>query len=347
MKIRILVYSRNQYFINAFSTYTMERNEIEFQFSFFTEKLAAMEYFDSQKIDGILADQDFWIEDSLPNKFIKIAISDRTKIDRALSYYELNIYQRGISILEDLRAILASVDGKSESLMDKKQKIISFYSPQGGTGKTTLAYICAVLCAKKGSSAYLNMEEFGYTEHLYQVDFMAGMEDILFAMKDGRDFTSTLSNIIVRDKRNVFVFPIMKNMNDFLDMKTEHVEELIKGIITTGNMEYLLIDMMGELSDCNKKIMELSDRIFWIFNDDAVGIGKMERMKQDQSIQEAENYTKSYFIINKARLKEKDALAVRIPFSESLSHGADIEMVLSGNRDFYLSCMELIKMIDG
>lgn len=346
MKIRILVCSESKYFVNSFSSYVMERKDTEFQFSFFTDKQAALEYLENQMIEGILADEDFWTENILSDKYIRICISDKTRVRHNQIYHELNIYQRGISILEDLRVITTGIEKREEALAGNRQKIISFYSPQGGTGKTTLAYICAMLCAKKGSSAYLNMEEFGFVEHLYQTNFMVSMEEILLAIKNGRDFMAKLSNIIVRDKRNVSVFPIMKNINDFLDMTEDNVEVLIKGFLEAGHMDYLFVDMTGGLSACNKKIMELSDIVFWVFNDDITGIGKMERIKSDQSIQDAENYAKSYFIINKSRLKVNNVSAIRIPFSKSMSQEADLETVLSGNRDFYLSCMEMIKMID-
>ena len=35
-------------------------------------------------------------------------------------------------------------------------KVVVFYSPQGGGGKTTLAYACALLCARKQTTFQKN-----------------------------------------------------------------------------------------------------------------------------------------------------------------------------------------------
>ena len=89
---------------------------------------------------------------------------------------------------------MSALRGKENSGTKKKQKLISFASVQGGSGKTTLAYISAMLAARTATSAYVNMEDFGYTEHLYQVNFETSMEDVMFALKDTKFCLAELGN---------------------------------------------------------------------------------------------------------------------------------------------------------
>lgn len=347
MKIRIVVCSENRYFVDSFSSYMMKHGESGLEFAFFTERKAVIPYLSSRVIDLILADELFFHEYEIPVKCVPICISNQTRIHTEGSWQELNIYQRGVDILGDLQKIAAVMTNKKEkAITEKDYKIVAFYSPQGGTGKTVLAYICALLYAQNHTSIYLNMEEFGYTDHLYQVEFETGMEEVMFAIKDRRDTSVSLSNALKKEKRNITVLPTMKNIRDFLGMTAEDIQILFQKIFEITGKGCLFLDLSGGLSERNRILLESSDKIFWVFQEDSCGKGKMERMKKDESMQESSYYERSYFVINKCRNRIEDTSAIPIPFSESLSKGVDVETVLSGNRDFYQMCMELITIIN-
>ena len=82
-----------------------------------------------------------------------------------------------------------------------------------------------------------------------------------------------------------------------------------------------------------------------MINDNSVGRGKLERLKADQSMLEKPYYKELFFVINKSLKKEDDGWSVRIPFSESLSKGIELEQVLAGNQDFYKGCMEIVNLV--
>lgn len=347
MKVCILVCSENQYFVDCFSSYIMEHGKAGFEFAFFTEKEAAVSYLSSRVIDLILADELFFHEYEISGKCVPICISNQTKLSKEGFLQELNIYQRGVDILGDLQKIAAVMTNKKErSTANKEHKVITFYSPQGGAGKTSLAYICALLYAQDKTGIYLNMEEFGYTDHLYQTEFETEMEEVIFAIKDHRDISASLSNILKKDKRNVTVLPIVKNISDFIEMTAEDIQILIKKIFEIVGSGCLFLDLSGGLSERNRALLEFSDMIFWVFQDDVCGRGKMDRMKNDESMREISYYDRSYFVINKCKNKTEDTSAIHIPFSESLSRGVEIETVLSGNWDFYRMCMEMTAIIN-
>ena len=346
MKIRTMVYSKNHYFLDCLSNYVMESANMDFEFSFFSEEAAAVSFLKTQRVDAILADELFLRGNAISEDSVQIGISNRTRVDIQSARHELNIYQRGVDILGDMQKILSAISGKERPGGGGPNKVISFYSPQGGSGKTTLAYICALLCARGGTSVYLNLEEFGHTAHLYQVSFHTGMEEVLFAIKDKRDVAACISNGLQKDAKNVSVMASMKNYSDLADLNANDIELLIKTLQQVSGADFVFVDISGSLTEQNKKVLELSDYSFWVFDDTAVGKGKMERIRGDQSVQGAEYFGRSYFLINKCRVKSEDTYAIRIPWSESLSQGTDVETVLSGNKDFYANCMEIVTMIN-
>lgn len=346
MKIRTLVCSVNHHFIEAFSLYAMECMNTEFEFSFFTDKIAAIHYFESNKTDAILADEEFLVENLSVLKCVCISIANCTRVNTGEGCHELNIYQRGADILADLLKILSTAGDGCMGLGHRDQKIITFYSPQGGTGKTTLAYMCAMLATKDKSSVYLNLEEFGYTDHLYQITFRTDMEEVLFAIKDKRDLGVYLSNALQKNSVNVSVMPNIRNYGDLEDFTPQDAEILLKSLQKVSGAEYLFVDISSGLSNRNKLILEISDVSFWVFDDTPAGKGKMERIRNDQSVQGMEYFKKAYFLVNKCKEKSEDEFAIRIPFSESLSKGADVETALSGKRDLCQRCMEILSIID-
>lgn len=348
MKFHVFVYSADHFFIESFGAYIMENSGNEFDVSLYTEKAAAETALKSQSADAVLADQDFLVrnQESLQNS-AKIAIAEQTGFQTHDGIYELNIYQRGKDILSDLKKIVTGDTGKRVVSGEKAQKVIAFYSPQGGTGKTTLAYICALLGARNKTSIYLNLEEFGYTDHLYKMSFGVSMEEIMFQVKDNRDVNALLSEAICRDNRNVSVLPVMQNIKDYMDVTADNVLKMLEKLKEVSEAEYIFVDLSGGLSGRNSAIMEQSDAVFLVFTDNAVGRGKMERIKNDRSIQGDEVYRHMFFVMNQCRTKEGSTDVIRIPYSNTLSADGDLEQALSGNRELYQSCMEIMSIVEG
>lgn len=347
MKIRVLIYSGDPYFLNCFSNYMMETGSAGFDCRFVSDAAQAAEYLRGQETDIVLADESFFGGNVCPDGVLRLCISNRTQADEGGGCHELNIYQRGRDILADMEKLLGIAKGAAPAGVRKGMKVAVFYSPQGGTGKTTLAYACAMLCARSQTSVYLNLEEFGCTEHLYRGAFQAGMEEVLEAIKDGRDAAAVLSNAMVKEERNVTVLPVFRNYRDYADMTADETMVLLEGLRKVNGAGCLFVDISGGMTEKNRRLLEQCDVSFWVFDDSAAGRGKLRRIREDRSIQREAFFGRSVFVVNKCRAREEDDSALRLPFSESLSKDKPIELVLSGNQDFYRGCSKIVSYIDG
>ncbi len=345
MKVQILLCSKNSYFLDCFSSYVMGKREINFEISFLSEFNSVIPCISTKKIEVCIADKECLDEIELPKGVVGIVISDRTKIKIEEFYSELNIYQKGMDILNDIQTILSTLHRKNISETQNRKTIISFSSVQGGSGKTTLAYLCAMLCAKEMTSLYCNMEEFSYTKHLYQVDFETKMEDIIFALKDKRDISVSIVNMIKRNKDSVLVIPTIQNFSDLQSMSSENIVNFIQSLKDNTEAEMIFLDIPSGFYEKNEKIFELCDYNFVVFADDVVGNGKLECLKNDESMKEKTYYDDLFFIINKSRKKKEDSKTFYVPFSESLFQGVGLEQVAFGNQDFSHSCKEILKFI--
>lgn len=346
MKTIAIVCSKNQYFLDCLSGYVMDSANMDFDILCYQSEADALNFMSAHRVDMVLADEFFLRNNVISEGVLQISISNRTRVDIQNNHHELNIYQRGMDILGDMRKVLSAIGGKESTGEGRPNKVVAFYSPQGGSGKTTLAYICALLCARENTSVYLNLEEFGYTDHLYQVSFQTKMEDILYALKDNRDVEAYISNGLQKDARNVTLLPAMKNHEDLESLSADKVEELIGNLQQVSGAKVVFVDISGSLTPQNRRVLELSDSNFWVFDDTDVGWGKMKRLRDDESERQKEYISRSYFVVNKCRIKSADTDAIRLPWSESLSQGVDVETVLAGNKDFYTNCMEIMKLIN-
>lgn len=343
MKIRAMVYSANQYFLDSLNNYVMTSVRTGLTFFFFKEEEAAINFLGDRRLDMILADESFLQKNTVPEDVVKICISNRTQLETQGKFYELNIYQRGRDILGDMLKILTEAGWTLGQGENGFGQVISFYSPQGGSGKTTLAYICAMLCGRYENVVYLNLEDFGSTSHLYQAAFGAGAEDILSVLKDRDDPADDISKCLQKDSRNVSVMPSITICDS--QMSSDDVERLVKTVQKVSDADYVFVDLSGSLTPQNKKVLALSTCCFWVFDDTDVGRGKMELVRNDRSLQETEYFDRSYFLLNKWRSGDEDVCAVRIPWSDSLFNGAHVEKALSGEKDFSAGCMEIVTMI--
>lgn len=346
MEARILVYSRNRFFLESFSSYIMNHRVEGVEFTFFSEESAVEAHLKEQRVKNILADREFLENELLAAKSVKICISERTRVSAGRGIHECNVYQRGTDIVSDLLKIITAAGDRDAMGGEITQRVVAFYSPQGGSGKTTLAYSCAALCAKNSTAVYLNLEEFSYTGHLYQMDFDVEMESVLFSLKDGREAEAYLSNAVKKDRHNVYVMPELKTVGDLQDVSGEDAERLVRQMQAVTGCSCLVLDLSGGLNERTRKLLELCDISFWVFSDDPAGRGKLERVRNDRSIEGLSAFGKAFFLLNKCREKGQDSNVVRIPFSESLSNGADVETVLSGNRDYHQKCADILDLIE-
>lgn len=347
MKIRVLVYSGNKYFLKCFSNYMMETGSAGFDFRFVSDAAQAAAFLSGQEADIILADESFFRGNACPDDVVGLCISNRTQADEDGDCHELNIYQRGRDILADMEKLLGIARGTASAGKRNGMKVVVFYSPQGGTGKTTLAYACALLCARKQTSVYLNLEEFGYTEQLYQGAFQVSMEEVLEAIKDGRDAAAVLSNAMAKAEGNVTILPVFRNYRDYADMTADETMVLLEGLRKVNGTGCLFVDVSGGMTEKNRRLLEQCDVSFWVFDDSAAGKGKLKRIREDRSIQRETFFGRTFFVVNKCKVREEDASAVRLPFSESLSEDKPVDLVLSGNQDFCQGCGRIVSFIDG
>lgn len=346
--MKLMIFSEDIYFIEVFSTYA-GKNCPEIEFFFFSDKKKAEEFLEerSGSLSAVLADEDF-LKTVQPQVKLKAAICSKTVLDREADIQKLNIYQQGADIIGDIKKILAAFSDEALTFTQGSMgNIAAFFSTQGGSGKTTLAYMTAVQLAKNHQTAYLNFEENPYVDHLYSQSFEAGMEELLFAVKDKRSLAPVLLGAMKKNSHNVYVLPLTRSISDLEAINGEDVEYLLRAMMEMAEIEYLILDISTGFSEMNRKILELSRTIFMVYGADGTGMGKMQYFLSDPALARQPYQGRLRYVLNKCPHKVEDPRYVAVfPYSQSMAQGVAVTSALNANGEFVKGCNEMIELME-
>ncbi len=346
--IRVLLQCEDTYFLQAFSNYA-SANCHTMEFICFTAPEKAVEHLASTalRLDAVLASRP--VLEKVPQpQAVRLLVAERTVFSDPEAM-QINIYQSGPAILSDIHSALA-LTGRHlfGGAGGRGVRIVAAASVQGGSGKTVLSYALAAAAARRGKQAlYINLEPFPAFAQLYQQEFSTSMDDILFALKSGRDLAPVVLDTMARNRDNVLVLPPFHFAGDLLSLTEEDVKALLQVLAEKTDLEYVFLDLPVGLQPLNQWALENSTHVLQIYTDDAVG---REHLKRE----EADVYYKNLPIpgvvlpvLNKCKKRgAEEGIAAKISWSESLYEGQTVADVLERNPGFLKSCFDLLDRLD-
>lgn len=152
----------------------------------------------------------------------------------------------------------------------KKNKIIVFYSPQGGVGKSTLAINTSIFSALSGIKTLLiDMSIYGNAISTLKIqqNGMRGLSSIITLLDLNRDLES-IPNFSEEIKRTIYTELSIENLDVIVSanpikmesMNAKYTKIIINEIENLG-YENIIIDMSSELSEKNVRLLEMADYI--------------------------------------------------------------------------------------
>lgn len=153
---------------------------------------------------------------------------------------------------------------------NKKNNLILFYSPQGGSGKTTLSLNTAIFSALSGSKTLLiDMSTYGNVISSLKIQqkgtigltAIITLLDLDKGLDNYPDFNETVKNFIYKDKsiNNLDVL-ISANPIKMEAINQKYIRKIINAI---KNLNYntIIIDTSSELNEKNFTLLEMADRV--------------------------------------------------------------------------------------
>ncbi len=350
--LTVLLQNNDDFFIKNFSDFVATSIK-DIQFLCYTDVDKAIKELEDSKIHIVAAiGGDEFINrviasEKIDNKIVKLLTSNETIIKKE-DISKVNIYQNGKSFVSDVRTAISSITGTGLGQINGRH-IVSFFSVQGGCGKSTLAYALAMVAVSSGKQAmYLSLEPSAYVDRFYAPLDPKGLNDLLYNLRDGRkDVQEQILNTRKRDENGVWVLPPFENISELYKLEKNQLEVLINNLHEKVDVDYVFVDLPSGYHEMNMWVMTKSDVIMHVASNVAGGEKRLEKTLQDIYYKNIEFAGKTITVINK---KSEDPIRsvvdMTIPFSNSLSKDVKVLDVLKTNPGYYKAIQELLNNIE-
>ena len=350
--ITVLLQNDDEFFIKNFSDFVATSIK-DIQFLCYTDIDKAIKELEDSKIHIVAAiGNDDFIDrvnksDKIDSKIVKLLTSNETLIKKD-DITKVNIYQNGKSFVSDVRTAISSITGNGLGQINGRY-IVSFFSVQGGCGKSTLAYALAMVAVSSGKQAmYINLEPSAYVDRFYKPLDPKGLNDLLYNLRDGRkDVQEQILNTRKRDENGVWVLPPFENISELYKLERKQLEVLITNLHEKVDVDYVFIDLPAGYHEMNLWVMTRSNVIIHTATNIAGGENRLEKTLQDIYYKNIEFAGKTITVINKRNDNPiRSVVDMTIPFSNSLSKDVKVLDVLKTNPGYYKAIKELLDNIE-
>jgi len=347
MRTAIALFHKDKYFTNAFFPLVSEKYKRKFEIISFSCEENILKYINenTNKNIYVISEYEFLrLIDS--NNINKIATSNYSDFTNKGKIYFLNIYQSGDDIMTDIEKIVLSLNPDKVNMeLNSKNNISSFFSSQGGSGVSTIAYMTAAELSKLGKTLYLNLEQLGYTDKLYTNTCSGNIYDIIVSASSKTNCSQNIITLASKNSHGVYILPKFQSMGELYTLNMDNYSFLIDNICDCGYFDYVIIDTIHGINKINEMTFSKCNNVFAVYTADSLGLGKMNNLNNDPFVKRFDFYDKIKFILNKCEKKVTDEMYVAVfPFSQSTHDGTDITAILNKNADIS-SGIEKIKKI--
>ena len=342
--MNLLFFSTDEYFLNQVTTF-ISRTQQEINIVTYSNFDKAQNYLNDNfnKIGVVLAEE-YFFENWQYSNIIPIIISSRTNLTAEGDFYSLNVYQQGEDLIRDLKKIC--LDKNTLGIIadaNKLTKLVSFFSIQGCSGQSTIAYQLATSSAQKCKVLYLSFDFVNIYQQLYPAEYSVDLADMMFQIKDKMNEKSNFYQAVVRNQHGVYVLPPFQTIGDITELTEEDVTYLLQQMINLNEFDYIFVDLNHELSHLNQVLMQMSQKIISVYTADLIGQQKQNYFLKDPYIAKLGLLNHIELVNSKVQKEEfQKSSNVEFPY---IQEGNDLFHSYYDNSNFRQSCLALQERI--
>lgn len=316
-KYNLVIAETDNMYVNNLMNFISQNYSYNFNIVCFTEKEYFMKYIEKgNKAEILLINPELYYEGINSDNFeLVVALLDNNSTGFK-GFNSIKKYQSADKICNELIRLYEAKNGSNEKSGegDISTKIITYYSPIGGIGKTTLALSTALSLTKAGKKViYVNLEDIQSTSAFFDsVNSNASLSDIIYSIKERTDkFKEVLLNTVSEDnKTGIFYFGMVDSVLDIEELTSEDLKELLENLIKVNIYDYVIIDLGTNLNSNYGCILSKSLNVIVPIGQDRLSSGKIDTMLNQ--IEDTDNFV---FLINKLK-KDKERILPKTVVSQ-------------------------------
>ncbi|WP_188453565.1 AAA family ATPase [Virgibacillus oceani] len=301
-KISLVLLTKDSSYANYFSNFMISSNIKEkFSSKIFTDTDSFKKNTRNQKQHILLTDLE--VDNECSVSFDKVISLSEEQImvpdELKTSIYK---YQPFHELLSQVLAIYYEMNGKLSSVINgkEKEKVISFFSGNGGVGKSLLS-----LCLAKHLSMndkrvfYLNLEELHNTYLYFKQDRPSSAEVFYYLKKNKNQLIANIESLKSRDSlTNIDYFALPVLPEEMQIATEENIESLIQAIRDTQNYDYIIVDLDSSIHERNRSALKNSDEIFWILSSNETSFSSSDSLLANDLVGLGNDRSNIHFILN-------------------------------------------------
>lgn len=355
-KINIALADSDELYLNHLSNYLMEHVNTLEVFAFSTkESLIKFIGDKSNKID-IIAFTEELMDEAVKSADIpaKVLLSDGT-FSELEEFKSVNKYQKAEKFVKDILLIYAEKTGRVEAVSNgnKDTKIVGFYSPIGGSGKTTLALSTSQILASQGKRVfYLNVEKINSTVDVLNKAGSGSLSDLYLAVKTkGSNIgIKIMANKYTDTNSGISYMNPAESSLEINEITADEFRRLLTEFENLSEFDYVIVDYDSEFSKEKIKLLEKCDVIVAPFTPENTSLTKAKVFIKELGMYDElkEIKQKTVFVLNKTveqsnaivqasgvttayEIKASIAMSQRLSdISDILHSGNSLESMMSG-----------------
>ncbi len=247
----------------------------------------------------------------------------------------------------------------------KKTRLITFYSPCGGAGTSTLAAGVSAKCVQNGWNAfYLNFERFPTTTAFFDA-YGSGenLSNILFFLKENnKNLTLKIEGSrSIDSSTGVHYFLPPENVFDLDELTSGEIMRLIGQFRAMESYDVIIADIGAQLNEVCISLLECSDLVFCVLPYDTtskIKLATLQKAFEILSKRKGLNFMdKVELILNKClsfghpdvenlNFNGKNA-SIRIPYMKGLDASYGIEHIIGDSTPFGPAVRQIIGILQG
>lgn len=355
-KYNLILCDNDTVFMSSFQRYiTKQEDASDFKVRCFSS-LEYLKKYSPIKEDVLLITSELFFEDLHKYGFNNIVtlISNEENLDKKLNFpNQVRKYQPPSSLLEQVKAYINKEMKRSTFGLSSNSKLITFYSPVGGIGNTTLSLLTCYILSKKNSKVlYINLEDIQSTKSFLPCNNKEKNLSHLscYTNENLGKFTKGMNDIVCTEEN--LHFDYFQPFDSILDIQefNRDAQELIEKILKTGIYSYVVADIGNGMAITNKKMLKNSYKVVMATNTDKISITKVSSI-----LEQFYDFNNIRIVLNKFSEKKESLIQsvikkYPVPVIGKINKNNDIEgtydiSLLAKNEDFIFDVTKVVENI--
>lgn len=285
MKIRLFIASSDLDYTEYLSKVLVEKYADIFEVSVCSNENRLREMVLGHRADIVLAERKFASIVDMHSVRLPLILADETA-SISVSGGEcksVKKYQRISHLVKEIIGAYAEVSSNNEVYGSLSAQITAFWSPVGGSGKTTSALAYAAHCVTQGKrTIYLDLQNFSCSSVYFQQNDKS--ISTLFQKLDS-NVELLLQSIRQQDSGSgILYFSQPENYDDINILTSEDIKNLVDGC--AKGVDELVIDLSSVCNEKICKVLDFANQIFVVLDGSRVSAAKWTQFQTQNNVYE-------------------------------------------------------------